>query len=183
MKYVATLFVLAGTLTACSHQPLAPLAPMAAGATQTMAAVGTSIPLKAGLKLSYTMTGKSGGKTSKATHLQEILSVTANSATIRHTIPDPQGRPYTFEETVKLSPALVSSRWTSQALLTTDLDPSIGLPETITVKAGTFRTKKVVAAANGLTETWWFSGNVPVKVAFTGLNMGKLNVTAELASF
>jgi len=33
------------------------------------------------------------------------------------------------------------------------------------------------------TETWWFSGNVPVKVAFTGLNMGKLNVTAELASF
>jgi hypothetical protein len=185
MKNALVLLVAASTVAACGARPVITAAPAVGNALQAnaQAARPTAAPivLKQGLALRYDITAKTGGKTSKSFHQQEIVALTATTATIKHTIPDPNGKPYTTTETVKLDPALVSSRWTSQAVLTTAIDPSLGTPAVITVKAGTFRTQKVDLHANGSKETWWFSGNVPVKVTFAGIN-GKTDVTAELAS-
>jgi hypothetical protein len=141
------------------------------------------IVIKPGLTLRYAMAFKQGGKTTRHEHKQAITSVRGQSVTVTHTLPDPNGKPHTFVETVQLNNALVSSRWSSEAVLSPSIDTTIGLPEVITVKAGTFRTQKVEMRANGLSETWWFSGQVPVKVAFTGLNAGKVTATGELAGF
>jgi hypothetical protein len=184
MKAFASLVVIAAALSACNSQPmLTPAANLGAVAQARQATPVAPLVIKPGLTLRYAITAKEDGKTGRAEHKQVIKAVRGKAVTVTHTIPDQYGKPYTFDETVQLDNALVSARWSSFAVLSPSIDTTIGLPETVTVKAGTFKTQRVDLRANGTSETWWFSGQVPVKVAFTGLKMGKLDLTAELASY
>jgi hypothetical protein len=146
--------------------------------------VAAPLVLAKGMKLHYDGTSVQNGETQTAEFIQEILAVTPTAATIRGTTPAPSG-PSTGTYTAKLDPALVTT-WTSQAPLSKQIDPGTGTSEVITVKAGTFRTQKVVLSAPApyanSGETWWFSGKVPVKVAYKGLNAGKMDATIELTS-
>lgn len=203
MKPVVVFLALASILTACNASVPVASRPLTAAAPQAQAAAKGPIGIVSGLTLRYAVTGQRAGYTVTASHRQDLVSTSSRSAKIRHTVQDKYGAPMSFDETVALSPGLVSDRWTSQALPLTAPDPATGQPDTITVKAGTYRTRRVFAAADGMTGTWWFAGDVPVRVVLTGLppeswwfrnNLplkavsgealhGRMDVTAELTGF
>jgi hypothetical protein len=184
VKAFTSLVVIAASLSACSAQPmLAPAANLGAMAQARQATPAAPLVIKPGLTLRYAMAFKQGSKTTRYEHKQVITAVRGKAVTLTHTFADQNGVPGSSVEKVELNNAMVSSRWSSQAVLSQSIDTTIGQPETITVKAGTFRTQKVEMRANGTSETWWFSGQVPVKVSFTGLDMGKVALTAELTGF
>jgi hypothetical protein len=187
MKTAFALLLATVTLTACGVQRLPVALPggMAQISAQQAGTPTVKEPpaLTKGMKLHYDTMTVTAGKKVAATHEQLIASVSPTEVLITHTVPGPNGSPTSFMETVKLGKVLVSSRWTPEPPLMTDIDPDLGQPGTLKVKAGTFRVKKVLLHANGITETWWFSGAVPVKLNVKGLNAGKSEFTAELAVY